>query len=719
MTIARTLLLAIAVMGSGSCSESATGIDSRASASLSAVNALEYEASAGLRTFPRPIVVATDVAGNPLPGAKVVFAVGPNGGFVEGAEQTTDAEGRANPINWWLGSGKGTYTLSATSGAHSVTFTARTITGPPAQLVPWAFVNQTTFPGALVSRPPAVRLLDAEGLSVLNAVVDWRDANNVVICQSVTVAGIAQYACGWRPGTASGTYTITAIFGSLRASVSASVVPPPASVSFTTPAAGTGFPATGDVTGGVIVQVRLADGTPAVGYTMRFSSNGVLGSTTGVSDSAGVARTTLRLPELAGPNQLSVTLDTLSVSLRASQSIMGTGRLYFFSIDAGGSHTCGTAMTAGAVMGATVWSPFCWGSNVAGQLGSGTAVERRSSPSLVLALFDNALLLPSSVTSGGDHSCARTDRSVRCWGSNAFGQLGAGSANSNGPLAVLTAASDLVLLGDSHSCALAAEAINCWGYNGTGALGDGTTSNRTTPAPVNLMGVSGRVDAIGAGDGFTCAMASSAPLAGPSKIYCWGLNVQGQVGDGSATNRTLPVLVPGIPFQTVNFPGKLAVGYAHVCAIVTEAVTPGPGGAGGGRTYGKAYCWGNNDSGQLGDGTTMSRTSPVLAAGGKLFYSLTLGGSHSCGVATDGLYCWGANADGQLGSGTFDPGSTTLRPLGISPGTYESLTAGRNHTCGIRSGGVAYCWGRNSSGQLGDGTTTNRAVPTAVAAFEP
>jgi alpha-tubulin suppressor-like RCC1 family protein len=714
----RLALAALALIGAGSCTEPPTGTGELVPSSLTAVNSLEYTASAGLRTFPAPIVVARDAAGNPVPGVQVVFSAGPSGGSVEGAEQTTGADGRAHPVAWWLGTAKGSYTLTATSGAHSVTFTALTVTGPPAQLIPWAFVDQTTFPGALVSRPPAVRLMDAEGLPVLNAVLDWRDASGAVLCQSVTVSGVAQYGCGWRPGTSPGTYTIAAVHGSLRANVSATVVLPPASLAFAAPVAPAAFPAGSDLPGGVEVQVRTSDGSPAVGYAVSFSSNGQLGPTTTVTDAAGVARATLHLSPYAGQSWLSVALDTISIALRASIPIAGTGTLYATSIAAGGSHTCGTALTPGATFGTVVHSLFCWGSNSAGQIGDGTVVAQRASPRLVASSFDGKSFSPMSVFTGADHSCAFTSDSVRCWGSNEFGQLGVGGSSSAVPVAVPTAAFGMSL-GAAHSCARTSESVDCWGFNGTGALGDGTTTSRAAPAPVELSGISGRVGQIAAGDGFTCALAQSIYVS-PGTAYCWGRNTNGQLGDGTTANRTRPVPVSGIPFRSLNYPDQLFAGYAHACAIVTEGVTSGPVGAGGGRLYGMAYCWGDNTHGQLGDGTRTSRSTPAPVAGGKTFYSLTLGGAHTCGTATDGQFCWGSNADGQLGTGAFDAGSSTpvllaspsLPPFGV-------LVAGQHHTCGIRAGGAAFCWGRNSSGQLGDGTTTNRAVPTPVADFHP
>jgi alpha-tubulin suppressor-like RCC1 family protein len=129
---------------------------------------------------------------------------------------------------------------------------------------------------------------------------------------------------------------------------------------------------------------------------------------------------------------------------------------------------------------------------------------------------------------------------------------------------------------------------------------------------------------------------------------------------------------------------------------------------------GAAYCWGANDYGQLGDGSTSSRTTPTAVVGGFSFQSLSAGYSHACGVTGAGAaYCWGRNASGQLGDGT-----TTDRPTPspVAGGlAFRSVAAGAGHSCALTSAGAAYCWGRNDGGQLGDSTTVDRLEPVAVA----
>jgi alpha-tubulin suppressor-like RCC1 family protein len=200
--------------------------------------------------------------------------------------------------------------------------------------------------------------------------------------------------------------------------------------------------------------------------------------------------------------------------------------------------------------------------------------------------------------------------------------------------------------------------------------------------------------------------------------YCWGNNWEGQLGDGTRTGRTGPVPVLGdLVFKTIT------VGGTHTCGLTTD---------------GAAYCWGNNRFGQLGDGTERNRTSPVSVLGGLRFKTLSAGRAHTCGLTawndrvTDTMrpgglaYCWGANDVGQLGD---DTASNRASPAAVVRSRiFNTLSAGGDHACGIEeqvrrepsgsaivTGGPAYCWGGNWLGQLGDGTTTNPTQPVAVA----
>ncbi len=245
-------------------------------------------------------------------------------------------------------------------------------------------------------------------------------------------------------------------------------------------------------------------------------------------------------------------------------------------------------------------------------------------------------------------------------------------------------------VGGDQTCGLSpANGWYCWGHNSEGGVGDGTTTARLTP--VAVTGGTNFVTVSSGGLGFVCG------LTAIGAAYCWGNNWYGQLGDGTTTNRYVPVTVTGgLTFVT------LTAGLNHTCGLTAD---------------GLAYCWGRNSNGQLGVGTDTTRhLTPVAVSGGIGFASVRAMSLHTCGVTSAGAaYCWGANDVGQLGDGTQ---TRRYTPVAVKGGlTFAALgMADGNHTCGVTaSGGVAYCWGYNSSGELGDGTTTQRLTPVAVA----
>jgi alpha-tubulin suppressor-like RCC1 family protein len=350
------------------------------------------------------------------------------------------------------------------------------------------------------------------------------------------------------------------------------------------------------------------------------------------------------------------------------------------TVSAGGYHTCG--LRGGGILS-------CWGKNLFGQLGDGTDINRLI-PYPVSGGFTDWVI----VSSGGEHTCAlRVTGELFCWGGDDYGQLGDGSPGGFRTTPILVSGGyytwRIVSSGDTHTCAIRSNgALYCWGSNGAGQLGDGTNQDRSFPVLVPV----GFTDwvSVSAGYAHTCA------VRGTGQIYCWGSNSYGQLGDGTATNRLTPTLVSG------GFTDWVAVsaGRYHTCAL---------------RSNGQIYCWGANFVGQLGDGTATNRSTPTLVSGGFTdWVAVFAGGSHTCGVRSAGsLYCWGDNSYGKLGDGTTTNRTVpTLVFGGFSD--WRKVSAGSDHTCAIRGSGIAYCWGGNSWGQLGNGSSSNATAPVLV-----
>ena len=194
-------------------------------------------------------------------------------------------------------------------------------------------------------------------------------------------------------------------------------------------------------------------------------------------------------------------------------------------------------------------------------------------------------------------------------------------------------------------------------------------------------------------------------LAADSTAYCWGRNDIGQLGDSTIIESATPVAVKGGRKFIV-----VAVGYSHTCALTSG---------------GDAYCWGDNSSGQMGDTVRSSSSVPVRVVGARAYLALSTGASHTCAVATGNtVYCWGSNAGGQLGGDAAEncftptgaPYPCSHRPIPIfGTLTFAMVSAGNQHTCALTTGQVAYCWGYNSNGQLGDATKSGSETPVRVA----
>ena len=368
------------------------------------------------------------------------------------------------------------------------------------------------------------------------------------------------------------------------------------------------------------------------------------------------------------------------------------------TLAAGLFHTCGLDATGAA---------YCWGNNSYGQLGnSATAGSVFANPTPAAVAGG---LTFTSLTAGHRHTCGLTAAGAAwCWGVNLYGQLG--NPTNSGvefeenttPLPVSGNLTFTELsAGTEHTCGLTAQGVlYCWGNNFTGQLGRTENNNAILPNPTPTP-VDGGLTfaAFSPGASHTCGITSG------GVVYCWGDNYFGQLGNPNNVAQEnvahpTPTVVQGVPAVVSIIAGN------HTCGLTSA---------------GAAWCWGSNQTGQLGAETPDVREpTPVAVSGGFSFVSLGAGGGHTCGLVAGGtVYCWGGNLLGQLGTttnlGTTNPNYSPTAVNGIS---LVALAIDAAHTCGLTAAGQAWCWGYNRYGQLGNTTNndtdTGVATPTAV-----
>jgi alpha-tubulin suppressor-like RCC1 family protein len=374
-------------------------------------------------------------------------------------------------------------------------------------------------------------------------------------------------------------------------------------------------------------------------------------------------------------------------------------RLPFTATATGGWNSSSDGLSCGIALGGT----YCWGWNGFGQLGSPNADFSETVPFLVATSS-----VYVEVDGGGKHACGRTaSGQVSCWGRGADGQLGNGQ-DLNRPAPVVVSNSgpgglvfESVSAGNDHTCGVVTDrSVWCWGLNTWGQLGDGSTSSRNIPIKVSGSGAGALL--------FTSVSAASASTCGTTAalaVWCWGNGSSGVLGNPSA-GSLVPVQVTGSGAGNLRF-GRVSASFAHACAVT---VSPDPGkvycwglnlfgGLGNGVTGGESnvpvlaassqtfasvaagtnftcaltttqsvYCWGRNFDGELGIGTFANANVPtaVLMPNGVRFSAISSEGMHTCAIAnvgtlTGSIYCWGQNADGRLGDGTTTRRSSPVR----------------------------------------------------------
>ena len=337
---------------------------------------------------------------------------------------------------------------------------------------------------------------------------------------------------------------------------------------------------------------------------------------------------------------------------------------------------------------------YAWGYNGDGELGNGTTTQS-TTPTLVS--LPNAVRV-STIATGYDHNLViGSDSKLYAWGYNGDGELGNGTrTTSTTPVAVSLPAgvtATVLAAGGLHSMAKGSDGkLYAWGDNEYGQLGNGTTTTSTTPVAVSLpSGVTATVLAAGG--------LHSMVIGSDGKLYAWGDNYYGQLGNGTTVTATTPVAV-SLPAGVT--PTVLTAGGAHSMAIGSD---------------GKLYAWGDNEYGQLGNGTTTTSHTPVAVSlpADVTPIAVVAGELHNLAIGSDGkLYAWGYNGHGELGNGTTTQSTTPLvvsLPNGITP---IAIAAGYQHSLAEGSDGKLYAWGNNADGEQGNGTTTQSNTPMLV-----
>jgi alpha-tubulin suppressor-like RCC1 family protein len=375
----------------------------------------------------------------------------------------------------------------------------------------------------------------------------------------------------------------------------------------------------------------------------------------------------------------------------------------FASVTAGADHACGLDPAGRA---------YCWGNNRVGQLGMEAALPEclPGHPCSTRPVAVAGDLRFRAISARWLTTCGLTlEGTVFCWGLASTGVTGVVTTD---PLAKTPTPRQIpglsgvqaVSAGGHHACALLGDGtVRCWGLNDIGQLGAGPTaparcsSSQYPCSPTPVHAAAGRTFAsITAGERSTCGVTTGGDL------YCWGETYPRS--GGVFTDAPKPDVCSGASCYLAPaklFAGarvqSLGIGREHAC-LLTDA--------------GKAYCWGENYSQALGLGTWGSYTYPQPVAGGLSFRSISAGVDHTCAVATDGKgYCWGSNGNGERGTPTY-----TFGEMSEISGDhrFSSLVSNINYSCGITSRGMLFCWGENWYGQLGNGESGLFVVPKYI-----
>jgi alpha-tubulin suppressor-like RCC1 family protein len=685
-------------------------------------------------TLTQPLKVqALDQSGTPAAGVVVHWRVTAGGGTVTPSESTTDQAGEAT-ATLRLGTTPGPNAVEASiSDEVFVTFSASALTSPPTRIVAASGNNQTGVVGNPLTQDIVVKVTDdlnnpKAGVTVTFAVTT---GGGTLSAGSAQTDASGNASVKWTLGPASGAQTILAsVAGLTPLTLSATAQSEPAaSIVVVSGDNQTGLPGQ-TLLSPLVAKVVDRFGNPVAGATVIFTpaaGSGIVTPASVITNAAGTASASWKLGGVPGPASVTAANGTFTVTFNGGVNVT------YASISAGGRSTCGTTVDNVLV---------CWGYNGEGQLGIGQP-PAGSGP-----VF--AAPVPTAATGNLTfrqtvlnlyHGCGVTLSSIAyCWGVNHDGRLGTNNLTpSNAPVRVVTPLSFRMMAASrNHTCGLSiSDRVYCWGFAGEGQVGLGFVLSDIGVSTVPFVPDSGwvvasdsvqRFQAVAAGGQHSCAISTA--LLG-SKVYCWGFNSLGQLGNGRAGARdSVPILVGptgdgqwsgralDVPTPVAGNPvaPTIAAGYEHTCAL---------------DPVGLAFCWGSNAKGQLGSvaiaaAPGVHQDTPIAVSGGIPFVSITAGEAHTCGLTFGGqIWCWGSNERGQLGNsnvGPGNPGSSSPSPVQVSAAglVFMAVSAGDQHTCALTTDNRALCWGDNQYGQLGDNREHETPLtPTFLPRWQP
>lgn len=594
----------------------------------------------------------------------------------------------------------------------------------------------TAVAGSAVAERPSVLVRNQDGQVMAGAVVTFAvtGGGGSVVAPTQTTNGSGVATVGdWILGTTAGVNTLTATTDGLVPVVFTSIgtVGTAATIVKT---AGDGQTGTAGAPVPVppSVVVRDANGNPVAGVTVTFaiaSGGGSVQGGTQTTNSAGVAApSSWVLGTAAGQNTLAVASAGLSpVTFTASGAPGPVARLAVVTAPSSSVASRTVFPTQPSVRATDIYG------NAVAQSGVAVTVAISAGPGALsgntVATTDNAGIATFSNLSIGGVVGTRTlsFTSQGLTGSSATVTITPGPASAivlnlgNNQTALAGTAvttTPSVNVVDADGNGVSGIAVTFSVVSGGGAVSNGNqTSNSAGTAQPGTW-------TLGPVDGENSLSATAAGLTG-SPITFIATGVQFQDLDAGAYHTCGVTVGESLYCWGENSSGQIGDGTTANRSSPTRiggstafrSVTVGSMHSCAVTSSGAGYCWGSNEFGQLGDGSTALRRSPVLVSGGLVLRRLEGGGSHTCGITTaGGAYCWGSNDAGQLGNGAGPGSSPATTPSAISGGiTFASLSTGSRHTCGVAQGGVAYCWGSNDGGgQLGDGTSTSRGAPVAV-----